>query len=163
MLSDKVCDRFTIQQVLASNIATAKGITEQYEPAPQVITNARLLGTRILDKIPYAFFISSWYRCPRLNKLVGGAKNSQHPEGGTADLDSQDNASNRDIFHFIRTKCDFDQLIWEFGNSLVPQWVHVSYSATGNRNDVLVSYKDPATGKTKYKPYVYTPIKTNIK
>jgi hypothetical protein len=47
---------------------------------------------------------------------------------------------------------EFDQLIWEFGTSENPDWVHVSYESTGKqRKQVLKAYKEG--GKTHYKPY----------
>ena len=45
----------------------------------------------------------------------------------------------------------FDQLIYEFGDSLNPSWVHVSYKEEKNRNKVLKAYRED--GKTKYKLY----------
>ena len=46
---------------------------------------------------------------------------------------------------------DFDQVIWEFGTDMNPNWIHVSYvSKEENRNRCLKAYKDDR-GRTKYK------------
>lgn len=155
-LNQTISQKFTIGDVLKSDTATRAGIAEQLTPSADVINNATALAIRLLDSIPYDFYINSWYRCPRLNKLVKGAANSDHQLGCAVDIDSQRNQNNANIFNHLLSRGEFDQLIWEFGNELAPEWVHVSYKTNNNRNQVLVAYKD-ATGRTKYKPY--QPIK----
>ena len=54
------------------------------------------------------------------------------------------------MYHWIKENLDFDQMIWEFGDSKNPAWVHVSYiSKENNRNRCLLAYKEGK--KTKYK------------
>jgi hypothetical protein len=43
-------------------------------------------------------------------------------------------------------------LIFEFGTTKNPDWVHVGYRKGANRKQILVAYRD-ASGKTKYKPF----------
>jgi zinc D-Ala-D-Ala carboxypeptidase len=95
--------------------------------------------------------INSFFRSDALNKKVGGAKNSQHcaNAGAAIDLSGTNLKKNSDLFHYIKDHLKFDQLIWEFGNDKQPQWVHVSYNKTGNRNQVLKAVKN-AAGKTSY-------------
>jgi len=58
--------------------------------------------------------------------------------------------SNGHLFNYIEDQLVFDQLIWEFGTSTEPDWVHVSYKKEGkNRGQKLVAYKKD--GKTRYK------------
>ena len=53
------------------------------------------------------------------------------------------------MFDFIKSKLDFDQLIYEFGNEENPDWVHVSYvNEEDNRNRILKAVRDK--GKTVY-------------
>ena len=148
----KISQKFTIGDVVRSNTAIRMNITEQQTPPAVVITYASHLATTVLDKVPGPFGINSWYRSPRLNKAVKGATNSDHMLGCAADLDTANDARNGEVFNFIRLHCEYDQLIWEFGDNVNPSWVHVSCKPTGNRHQVLVAYKD-ATGKTKYKGY----------
>lgn len=95
--------------------------------------------------------INSFYRGPKLNKAIGGAKKSQHMAGQAMDIDDTlGNMSNADMFHWIKGNLNFDQLIWEFGTDKNPNWLHVSYvSDEENRNRCLEAYK--SNGKTKYK------------
>jgi len=90
--------------------------------------------------------VSSGYRSPELNKLVKGSKSSQHCLGQAADLVVH--GRNSDMFMFISQYLTFDQLIWEFGTDSEPDWVHVSYSDSGNKRQMLRAVK--VNGKTKY-------------
>ena len=94
--------------------------------------------------------INSFYRCPELNKAIGGSTTSQHCKGQAMDIDDTfGKATNAEMFHFIKENIDFDQMIWEFGDDDNPDWVHVSYvSADKNRNRCLRACRE--NGKTKY-------------
>lgn len=95
--------------------------------------------------------INSFYRGPKLNKAIGGARKSQHMAGQAMDIDDTlGNMSNADMYHWIKNNLNFDQLIWEFGTDKNPNWLHVSYvNDEDNRNRCLEAYK--SNGKTKYK------------
>lgn len=54
-----------------------------------------------------------------------------------ADITFSDRHRNRQLFEYIRDHLPYDQLIWEKGSSDYPLWVHVSFSRTGNRHQVL--------------------------
>ena len=94
--------------------------------------------------------INSFYRCPELNKAIGGSTTSQHCKGQAIDIDDTfGKATNTEMFNFIKENLDFDQMIWEFGDDDNPDWVHVSYvSEEKNRNRCLKAYRKD--GKTKY-------------
>jgi hypothetical protein len=95
---------------------------------------------------------NSFYRSPKLNTAIGGSATSQHVRGEAIDLDSKDNAFNKDIFDYIVKNLDFDQVIAECPDKEgKPSWVHVSYKKTGNRKQVLKAVK--VKGKTTYVPY----------
>ena len=94
--------------------------------------------------------INSFFRCPELNKAIGGSGKSQHCKGQAIDIDDTfGRMTNAEMYHFIKDHLDFDQMIWEFGDDDNPAWVHVSYvSAEENRNRCLKAYKE--NGKTAY-------------
>ena len=94
--------------------------------------------------------INSFYRCPKLNKAIGGSKRSQHCEGRAIDIDDTFGyKTNAEMFNYIRDNLNFDQMIWEFGDDNNPAWVHVSFdSLDGNRGRVLKAIKE--NGKSKY-------------
>ncbi|MCL3782034.1 peptidase M15 [Prolixibacteraceae bacterium JC049] len=85
--------------------------------------------------------ITSGYRSPKLNSVIGGVAVSQHIKGEALDLVNA-KRSNKELFLFIKENLKFDQLIWEFGDDKNPEWVHVSYKRNGNnRNMILRSAK----------------------
>jgi hypothetical protein len=94
--------------------------------------------------------INSFFRCPELNKAIGGSSKSQHCKGQAMDIDdTYGRMTNAEMYHFIKEHLDFDQMIWEFGDDDNPDWVHVSYiSPKENRNRCLKAYRED--GKTKY-------------
>ena len=101
------------------------------------------------DKFKKPIIIASGYRCKELNRLIGGATNSQHMTGQAADIKASDPDENGELFKLIRKEIkDFDQLIWEFGDEDNPAWIHISFSKTRNRKQVLKAYK--LHGKTHY-------------
>ena len=94
--------------------------------------------------------INSFFRCPKLNKAIGGSKTSQHCKGLAMDIDDTFGVvANSDMYNYIKNNLDFDQIIWEFGDDDNPNWVHVSYvSEDDNRRRCLRAYK--SNGKTAY-------------
>jgi hypothetical protein len=99
-----------------------------------------LLTERVLDPLREAFGkpikVNSGYRCPKLNKAVGGSATSQHMTGQAADITGGSKAENKKLFDLVRSlKLPFDQLIWENGGT----WVHVSYSPRNRRQVLSIS------------------------
>ena len=116
--------------------------------------NMEIIAEKIFEPLRYEAWgpikINSFYRCPELNQAIGGSARSQHCEGRAIDLDdTYGHMSNSQMFHFIKNKLDFDQLIWEFGDDKNPDWVHVSYvDEDYNRKRCLKAIRE--NGKTKY-------------
>ena len=86
--------------------------------------------------------ISSGYRCPALNRAVGGASQSQHLRGEAADLHLPSIAEGRTWFRWLIANTTFDQLIWE-PDCHGSHWIHVSCKADPrqNRNRVVSSMR----------------------
>ena len=82
--------------------------------------------------------INSFYRNQALNKAVKGSATSQHLKGEAIDIDAGSKAENKKLFEWCRDNLVFDQLLWEYGNSIGPDWVHISYSKTKNRKQILI-------------------------
>lgn len=130
---------FTIGEFVRSRTAEEFGINNRL-PSLKESDNIYRLVKNVLDPLREAYGkpiqISSGYRCPRLNALVGGSKTSDHMTGCAADIRSIPNsvAENRKLFNLIRElRLPFDQLIDEKGFA----WVHVSYRENGNRQEVF--------------------------
>ena len=135
---------FTYEELCRSDVAERRGINNRprtKEEEKRVIENLKALCMEVLqplrDFLGKPVVISSGYRCPELNKAVGGVKNSQHMKGEAADIHVENTEHLLKIMHFIMDETDFDQLIWE-KNRAGTQWVHVSYKRVGaNRHQVV--------------------------
>ena len=135
---------FTYEELCRSDVAERRGINNRprtKEEEKRVIENLKALCMEVLqplrDYLGKPVVISSGYRCPELNKAVGGVKNSQHMKGEAADIHVENTEHLLKIMHFIMDETDFDQLIWE-KNRAGTQWVHVSYKRVGaNRHQVV--------------------------
>ncbi len=106
--------------------------------------NIKALVDNVLDPLRETcgkpLTVTSGYRCPALNKAVGGSSTSQHMTGQAADISTGNIVDNAKLFHLIiDSKLPFDQLIFEKGDINVgPAWVHVSYRNDGkNRRQIL--------------------------
>jgi zinc D-Ala-D-Ala carboxypeptidase len=94
--------------------------------------------------------INSFFRSLDVNRLVGGSDTSQHVKGEAIDTTTGNKQDNKMVFDWARNNIEFDQLIYEFGDDTGCDWIHVSYSKTRNRKQVLRAIKQ--NGKTKYIP-----------
>ena len=99
--------------------------------------------------------INSFYRSPEVNRKVGGSKTSQHVKGEAMDLDMDlvkgAKKTNAELFKYIWSGLPFDQLIYEYGDSKNPAWVHVSLSAKGKQRRQVLKAVRTSQG-TKYVP-----------
>ena len=76
--------------------------------------------------------ISSGYRCPALNKAVGGVATSQHLTGEAADIHLNSIEEGREWFKWLMDNTNVDQLIWERSGST--RWIHVSCKSNPEEN-----------------------------
>ena len=127
---------FTVSELIRSDTAQQKGIDNT--PPPAIKVKLTSLINNLLDPIREAWggpiTVNSGYRCPVLNKAVGGASTSQHQKGEAADITVGSPELNRQLFDLITTgDFDFDQLIDESHYS----WIHISFAAGKNRHQIL--------------------------
>lgn len=128
-MATNITMHFTLDELYASATAKARGI--QNKPGTAEIINLVYLAAYVLEPLREAMGepikIGSGFRCPQLNRAVGGVANSQHMKGQAADLCIDgDLKKGKRWFEWIKTHLDFDQLIWEH-NAKGTYWVHVSY------------------------------------
>lgn len=126
---------FTINELCKSY--TAKRNKIDNTPTKEAEQNLINLVNNILDPLREAWgapiIIGSGYRCPELNKLVGGVKNSQHMTGEAVDIKtvSDTKEDNKKLYELIKElNLPVDQCINEYDYD----WIHVSYGPRNRRS-----------------------------
>ena len=142
----KLTDHFSLEEMTFSETAVRHGLDNK--PDGAVRHNLMELCENMLepirDLVGGPITVTSGYRSPTLNSIIGGAPESQHKIGEAADINCP-LINPQALFQRIRqSDLPFDQLIDEFG-----AWVHVSYRRPGrNRRQVLRARK--VNGVTTY-------------
>jgi zinc D-Ala-D-Ala carboxypeptidase len=132
---------FYLEELTKSQTGDRTGIDNV--PGADSLDNLKMLCERVLEPVRLQFgpvFINSGYRCPELNKAIGGATTSQHCLGQAADIEVS-GVANGDVAAWIAANLDYDQVILECYRKGQPNsgWVHVSYKTTGNRKTTLTA------------------------
>lgn len=128
---------FTLDELVASTIAKKKNIDNL--PGFEEVEHLAELVEKILDPLRAAYGmairVTSGYRCPELNKAVGGVPTSAHIAGYAADL--QVGGSFDKFVEFVKdwfakTGTKFDQLLVE--SSKGTKWLHIGlYNNSGQQ------------------------------
>lgn len=142
---------FTIQELTSSQTAAKRGIKN--ETTPEIEQNLIALVAAVLDPLREKWGkpikVHSGYRCPELNKAVGGVPTSQHMKGEAADISAGSPAETAKLGRMLVGMGAFDQVIFENCNRECTEagWIHVSWKRVGeNRRAVLRMVK----GSKKY-------------
>lgn len=143
----QLTDNFTLEEMYQS--ASAKRLGLDNKPNDDEINNLKELCINVLQPLREAYgkpiIITSGYRSSRLNRAIGGAKNSEHIKGYAADIKASSKEETKKLFNLIKTlNLNFNQLINEYNYS----WIHISYNKNHNRNMVLEAKK--IKGRTVY-------------
>lgn len=129
-------DHFELGEFLRSQTAERHGI--DMTPPKDVVRALKRLCTHILEPLRAdlcrPIVISSGYRPPALNRLIGGADNSQHTKGEAADI-MIPGCNPVAVWNHVRaSKLPYDQTIEEFG-----RWTHISHRFGKCRREALVA------------------------
>lgn len=145
-----ISEHISWEEAVGSATASRLGIANR--PNPEQLEAMKALAENVFEPlrthIGKPIIVTSFFRSPALNKAINGSKSSQHMKGEAIDIKGSTGVKNSDIFNHIKQELEFDQLIWEFGTNKEPAWIHVSYSTTHNRRQVLRASKKQ--GKTLY-------------
>jgi zinc D-Ala-D-Ala carboxypeptidase len=131
----KISEHITIEEATKSLTAIRFGIDNT--PKQDILNNMVLVAIKCFEPLRKWYNkpikVNSFYRCTLLNEKVGGSKTSQHTKGEAIDMDAGSKEENKKLFDWCKDNLEFDQLINEYDYS----WVHISYSKTKNRKQIL--------------------------
>ena len=150
---ENISKHITYAEAIHSQTAKRKCIDNT--PNPTQVENMKVLGEKVFEPLREwaggPIKVNSFFRSPELNTAIGGVASSQHCKGQAIDIDDVYGCkTNAEMYHWIQMNLNYDQMIWEFGTDMNPNWIHISYvSEEDNRNRCLKAYKE--NGKTKYK------------
>lgn len=138
----QLTQHFSLEEFEFSTIAFARGfnnkVPESLIPSLTTLCREVLEPLRAIVKEP--IIISSGYRCPQLNRLVGGSPTSQHMKGEACNIHLPDQSKLREWFTYLMDG-QFDQLIMERASRTSNRyWIHVSCKRDPAKNRHLVLY-----------------------
>lgn len=138
---------FTLEELTRSDAATRRNIPNI--PGDEEVQNLVTLCTTILEpmrmRLGKPIHITSGYRSPEVNALIGGSTTSQHMKGQAADFHVQGMTPLQVVRWIVDSSpLPYDQVIEEYS-----QWVHISW-AVHPRKQALVAFKNDE-GETEYR------------
>mgnify|MGYP006090858213 FL=1 len=150
---ERISKHITHKEAIRSNTAlrlNISNIPNDYETS-NMVGIATHVFEPLREYVGGPIKINSMFRSEDLNRAIGGSSRSQHCQGRAIDLDDTFGyKTNAEMFNYIKNNLNYDQIIWEFGDSNNPDWVHVSYvSMDQNRKKNLVAEK--INGRTSYR------------
>jgi zinc D-Ala-D-Ala carboxypeptidase len=120
---------FTLAEFSTSQWAARAGISN--DPGPVETDNLKRLAAT-MELVRYSLgcpiIITSGYRCPEVNRNVGGASSSMHLQGLACDFIAPHFGTPYQVARKLMgvEAIKFDQLIHEYG-----RWVHLGLAVTG--------------------------------
>ena len=115
---------FTIAEMAKSETADCRGIDNRIPK--DLLPNVENLIDKVLDPLRSWYgrpvYVNSGYRCPELNRAVGGVGTSYHLTGCAADIDVYSRTENQKLFDYIRERLPYTEVGLEGGG----RWVHVA-------------------------------------
>ncbi len=122
---------FNVSEFFHSSTAAKNGIKNEpgFDEKATIVRNINLLVDNVLDPVRdmvnTPIIITSGYRSPQVNRLVGGVDNSQHMSGCAADfyVKGFTHSMMHEVFLYIFNTLEYDQLIYYRSKNII----HVSY------------------------------------
>jgi uncharacterized protein YcbK (DUF882 family) len=100
-----ISKHISYKEGVRSNTATRKGIDNT--PNDEQLENMKLVAEQVFEPLRIyvngPIKINSFFRCPELNKAIGGSSKSQHCKGQAMDIDDTfGHMTNAEMYNFIK-------------------------------------------------------------
>lgn len=130
----KISPHFELSELTRSQTAARWGI----DNTPNETVMANLIKTAaFMEEVrricAAPIMISSGYRCPELNRKIGGSMNSQHLTGQAVDFTAKGLTLDEIMQRIMESSLDYDQLIAEYQS-----WIHISWSDKPRRETLEI-------------------------
>lgn len=125
----KLSKNFTLSELTYSSTAKANKVDNT--PDRWELDNLKKLCNEVLqpirEKYGNSIFINSGYRNPIVNRLVGGASNSQHMLGEAADITVGSKSGNKKLFDMILQMIENEEItVGQIIDEKEYSWIHIS-------------------------------------
>lgn len=124
-------EHFTLEEMVRS--ATARANHIENVPSQAEKEWLQYLCINVLEPLRKhmgrPISVSSGYRCPKLNTLVGGVAKSQHQYGQAADIRILNKQDGDKIFAYLKTNKYVSKALYERSKSSGARWIHVAVAA----------------------------------
>lgn len=136
---NKLSPHFTLEELTRSATACRHGIANI--PSKAETEWLRFGCLFVLEPLRHwcakPLFVTSGFRSPAVNRLVGGVPNSMHQFGMAADIRCLSEAEAQSMFFHLRGNKFVDQCLFE--HSKQTTWLHVSW-APAPRHKFIFNY-----------------------
>ena len=127
----KLSKNFNLKEFTRSQTAVENDFTEQFTPGSDIVGNLTALCENVLQPLRYNFmatlYVTSGYRCERLNTAIKGTFNSDHMKGMAADITCKDVEGLYQLAQLL--DLPYRQLIYYKSKN----FVHISYDPSDIR------------------------------
>lgn len=123
----RISDHFTVEEMVASEIAHRSGIDNFPEPAE--LANLAQLCEEVLEPLRAEvgpIQVTSGFRCLEVNRRIGSKDTSHHVQGRAADIRVHDMTPLEVCQKILALNLPVAQVIHEYGS-----WCHVSVAKVG--------------------------------
>ena len=117
---------FTLSELTCTDLAKYRVMN--YEAGLKILGKMYMLAgfaERVREIIGMPLIVNSAYRCPELNKAVGGVSTSQHCLAEALDIKVKGKTAEELFRMIVASDLKYDQLIWERPKGCTA-WLHVS-------------------------------------
>ena len=113
-----------------------RNVISTFEVRDSVLALVRKVLQPLRDVYQKPMTVNSGYRCPELNRIVGGVATSQHVKGEAADIHTGNQTETYRLAHLAKSTPE----IWEQVDQMIlyPTFIHFSHKRVGVQRKQLI-------------------------